>query len=114
MSEYTIYQMPGWHGEPENPIILETDDEHEARLWAGLRLDHRMPGASNRYPYYACDKNGREVERLDAYRCADCGEMIPWGDDGPVGMMGGEVLECPQSVETHLVSWVCEKCAYAD
>jgi len=108
--KYTIYQAPGWHGEADDPIIDETDDEREAAMRAGCRIDIHMPGASNRYDAYALDEDGEEVERIESFRCDNCGEIVEWGD-GPIGAKDGRILECPGGVEKHLVTWLCATCA---
>lgn len=108
--KYTIYRAPGWHGEPEDPVIGTTNDEREAAMTAGCRADLGMPGNCNPHDCYATDEDGKKVDRIESYRCGDCDELIEWGD-GPTGMMGGEILECAGAVESHLVTWVCEGCA---
>ena len=108
---YQVYSAPGWHGKPEDPIIMETDDEHEAAMRAGERRDIKMPGGSNRYDAYAVDaETGDEVERVESYRCDVCEELTEWGD-GPIGMRNGRVLDCPGAIEKHLVTWACPSCA---
>ncbi len=109
---YTLYRAPGWHSEPEDPEICQVETEEEAALLAGERIDIHMPGGSNRYDSYALDEDGNRVDRIMSYRCDECDEVIPWGDDGPVGLDdAGEILECPGGREKHTVTWVCEHCA---
>jgi hypothetical protein len=108
--KYTIYRAPGWHGEAFDPVVCTTEEKSEAMLIAGCRADIGMPGDCNKFSAYATDADGQDVGRIESYRCADCGELVEWGD-GPTGMMDGEVLDSPGSVEKHLVSWVCEECA---
>lgn len=111
MATYTIYKAPGWHGEPCDPVLTQTDDEREAAMLAGERVDIRMPGGSNPHNCYAVDADGELVEPIESYRCDECGELVEWGSDGPTGTLDGEVLECPEAHESHLVTWVCETCA---
>jgi len=108
--KYTIYKAPGWHGESDDPIIGTTDDERDAAMRAGCRIDIEMPGASNKYDAYATDEDGNEVDRIESFRCSICGELVEWGD-GPMGAHNGRLLDCPQSVEKHLVTWMCASCA---
>ena len=58
---YTIYRAAGWHGEPNDPMIAEVEDEREAAMLAGERVDIHMPGASNQYDKYAVDDSGDEI-----------------------------------------------------
>lgn len=108
---YTIYRAAGWHGEPEAPIIGETDDKREAALRAGCRADLGMPGGSNPYDAYAEDEDGNEVDKIMSFCCDECGEIVEWGEYGPTGTMKGKILECPEAMESHLVTWICEDCA---
>lgn len=108
---YTIRNAAGWHNQISAAIITTTDSEDEAALRAGCRADIRMPGGSGKYDAYATDEDGDEIERIESFLCADCGEIVAWGENGPTGTMGGEIMECPGSVESHRVSWVCGKCA---
>jgi hypothetical protein len=78
---------------------------------AGCRVDIGMPGGCNKYNAYAVAENGNQVERIESYCCDDCERLIEWGADGPIGTMDDEILECAESVEKHLVTWVCEECA---
>jgi len=110
MAKFTMYRAPGWHGEPDDPIIGETDDRQHAAMRAGLRVDLGMPGDSNKYDAYATDEDGTEVDRIESFQCDECGEIVEWGN-GPIGTMDGRILGCPQAVEKHLVTWVCEECA---
>ena len=110
---YTIKRRSGWHGQPTDPTIETTPDVEHAALRAGCRIDIHMPGGSNPYDAYAVDEDGEEVEPIDSFCCDECGELIPWGEYGPTGTMGGKVLECPQGVESHLVTWMCDDCAAA-
>jgi hypothetical protein len=111
-AQYQIYRAPGWHGEPDDPLIAETDDEREAALRAGCRIDIGMPGASNKYDAYAIDsETGEEVERIESFWCDVCEELVAWGDYGPQGGNGGRILECPQAAEKHTVTWMCDDCA---
>ena len=110
MAEYQVKSLPGWHCEPEDPEIYETDDAREAAMQAGCRMDLVMPGNSNRYNAYAVDSHGCEVERIDSFCCDECADLTEW-NDGPTGTMDGEVLECPEVVEKHLVMWICDECA---
>ena len=111
MAQYTVHQAAGWHNESTDPVIMQTDDEQEAKLRAGCRADISMPGGCNRYDAYAVDDDGRDIGRIESFRCNECGEIVPWGETGPVGTMGGKILDCPGSVEKHLVSWLCDDCA---
>ena len=113
MMTYTIYRAPGWHGEPTDPVIDTTEDERTAAMRAGCRVDIRMPGQSNRYDAYATDEDGNQVERIESFACDECGEIVEWGESGPVGTQDGRILECPGGVEKHLVTWLCEDCAEA-
>lgn len=108
---YTVYRAAGWHGEPDDPVVLETDDEKEAAMLAGCRVDIGMPGSCNPYDAYATDEDGDEVDRIESFCCDECGELTEWGEYGPTGTMDGEVLECAGGVEKHLVTWVCDECA---
>ena len=108
---YTIYQTPGWHSEPTDPVIASIDDEHEAALRAGERVDIHMPGNCNAHDCYALDEDGDCVEPVESFRCDKCEELVEWGDSGPIGTMEGKVLECPDAMETHLVTWLCKDCA---
>jgi len=109
---YAIYQAPGWHGQPDDPVICTTDDETRAAMRAGCRADIGMPGDCNHYDCYAVDtETGEQVEPIESYCCDDCGELNEWGGDGPIGTMDGEILSYPDSAEKHLVHWVCEDCA---
>ena len=110
MGMYTIYKAAGWHGEPSDPVIGTTDDENEAAMRAGCRADIGMPGNCNKYDAYATDDAGGELDRIESFRCDSCEKIIVWGD-GPTGAMDGEILECPESVEKHLVCWLCDDCA---
>lgn len=107
---YKIYQSPGWHGEPSDPVIHETDDEREASLMAGRRVDIKMPGGSNRHDCYALDSDGDTVAPTESFACDGCGELHEWGDDGPQGAMDGRILECAEAAEKHLVTWLCCEC----
>jgi len=109
--KYIVRKAPGWHGEPHDPVILETDDEEEAAMRAGCRVDIKMPGDSNPYDAYALDEEDEWVERIESFSCGKCGELTPWGEYGPTGTMDGRVLECAGAVEKHLVTWVCDGCA---
>ena len=109
--EYTVHQAPGWHGAPSDPVIMTTDDIHAAALRAGCRVDITMAGTSSKYDAYAVDEDGEKVDRIESFCCDSCEELVEWGEDGPIGTMGGEILECPQTAKNHLVSWVCEDCA---
>lgn len=108
---YTIYRAPGWHGKPHDPVVATTDDRRRAAMLAGERIDIHMPGGSNRYDCYALDEHGREVARIESYRCDQCNELVEWGDDGPAGGAAeGRVLECPEGYPSHLVTWLCDDC----
>lgn len=108
---YKIYQSPGWHSQPDDPEIGSTDDEREAAMLAGERIDIHMPGNSNKYDSYAIDaETGERLTPLDSYRCDMCDSLYEWGA-GPIGTMDGEILECARAVEKHRVTWVCEACA---
>ena len=110
---YTVYRAPGWHGEPTDPIIYRTNDETEARLRAGCRVDIKMSGRCDRYDAYAVDdETGERVEPIPSFRCDHCGVLIRWGNygPGPTGVYEGRVLECARSMEKHLVDWVCDDC----
>lgn len=111
MSEYTVYKAAGWHGEPIDPVILRTDDEREARMRAGCRIDIHMPGFCNRYDAYATDEDGDRVEPIESFQCEECGGIEEWGEDGPIGTKDGRWLECVGSREKHTVTWVCQSCA---
>lgn len=108
---YTIYRAPGWHNEPTDPVIGVTDDEHEAAMMAGERCDIKMPGSCNAHDCYALNENSERVEPIESFRCDNCGELVEWPEYGPIGAMGGRILECPDAVEKHLVTWLCESCA---
>lgn len=108
---YAVKLAPGWHGEPCDPVVRRTRDERKARLMAGQRVDIKMPGACNRYRYYAVDeKTGEELDRIESFKCDACGRLVEWGD-GPIGTSDGRILECPQATPKHLVDWLCESCA---
>ena len=108
---YTIYRAPGWHGEPSDPVIGRTDDEREAAMRAGCRVDIKMPGQCNRYDAYAVDDDtGERLEAIPSFRCDHCGELIRWGNYGPTGVYEGRVLECAGGMDKHLVDWVCDDC----
>ena len=108
---YTVFRAPGWHGEPSDPIILETDDEREAAMRAGLNVSLGMPGDCNTHDAYAQDGDGNPVEPIMSFCCDKCGELTEWGESGPTGTMDGRVLECAGAMESHLVTWVCDECA---
>lgn len=111
---YRVYRAPGWHGRPTDPLIHETDDEREAAMMAGCRVDLGMPGQSNRYSAYAVDPDGEPVDRIESYECDECGRLHEWGDHGPIGVHGGIILGPPPvPVESHLVTWCCPDCADA-
>lgn len=107
---YHVKRAAGWHNEVVDPTIMTTDDRTEAAMRAGCRIDIRMAGHSGRYDAYAVDDDGHEIERIESFRCAVCGKVVEWGEDGPTGIKDGRVLECPDAAETHLVSWVCDDC----
>ena len=107
---YTVHRAPGWHGDPGDPVIMTTDDEREAALRAGCRVDLGMPGASNKYDAYAVGEDGEEVDRIESFCCDGCEKLVEWGWGGPIGAMDGKVLECAAAVEKHLVCWLCEDC----
>lgn len=109
--KYEVREAPGWHNKVNDPVIFTTEDEAEASMWAGMRIDLIMPGNCNSYCHYAVDEDGNEVERIESFRCDECGELVEWGEHGPVGTKDGEILECPRAMEKHLVTWVCEDCA---
>ena len=109
--KYTIYKAPGWHGDPTDPIIRETDDEREAAMRAGCRIDIKMPGGSNKYDAYATDEDGNELPRIESFCCDSCGKIVEWGEGGPSGAYNGRLLDSPGSVEKHLVTWLCDGCA---
>jgi hypothetical protein len=109
---YNVYKAAGWHGDPTDPVILETDDEHEAAMRAGCRADIGMPGSCNPYDSYATDaETGDLVEPIESFCCDSCGEIVEWGEYGPNGAIDGRLLECPQAAEKHLVCWICDSCA---
>ena len=111
---YQVYQAAGWHGEPSDPLLMETDDERRAAMLAGERVDIKMPGGSNRYPAYAVNaETGERLERIESYICDRCGELTEWGD-GPQGIYNGRIHGCPASLPKHLVTWVCDDCALGD
>ncbi len=109
--EYTVRKAPGWHGEPCDPVVCTTEDEREAAMLAGCRVDIHMPGNCNSNDCYAEDEDGHRIDPIESFRCDDCGELCEWGDSGPWGTMDGKILECPGGVEKHLVTWVCDDCA---
>lgn len=109
---YEIYKAPGWHSELDDPVIATTDDARDAAMRAGCRADLRMPGGSNCYDAYTIDTtDGSEVERIESFRCDHCHELIEWAKEGPYGALEGQLLDCPEAVEKHLVTWLCEECA---
>lgn len=109
---YTIYKAAGWHSEPDDPEIMRTDDEETAALRAGCRIDISIPGGSHKYDAYAVDNDtGEVIDRIESYQCDECGEIVAWDDDGPTGTYNGEILECAESMESYLVTWVCPACA---
>ncbi len=108
---YRVFQAPGWHGEPNDPCIMETEDRQAAAMRAGERADIGMPGHCNPYDAYAQDEDGNDLDLIESFRCEACEELIEWGEYGPTGTMGGKVLECAESVEKHLVTWLCTDCA---
>lgn len=110
MARYQIYRAPGWHGQPTDPVIEETDDALAAAMRAGCRVDIGMPGQCNRHDAYAIDTaTGERVEPIESYCCDACGDLIEWGD-GPIGAMNGQILGCPEAAEKHLL---CHDCAEA-
>jgi hypothetical protein len=90
-----------------------TDEEREAAMRAGCRIDIRMPGGSNKYDAYALDENGDEVDRIESFVCDECEDLVEWGECGPIGAKDGRILECAGAVEKHLVTWLCSECADA-
>lgn len=112
LGRYEIYLAPGWHGQPEDPIVGATDDRETAALIAGENLAIKIPGDSAAHRYYAADSStGERLEPLESFRCDVCGDLFPWGEHGPIGTKDGRVLECPGGVEHHLITWCCESCA---
>jgi len=107
---YRVLQAPGWHGDPDDPLLMETEDEREAAMRAGCRADINMPGQCNQHDAYAVDEDGNEVDRIESFRCGECGEIIEWGDNGPQAGVDGELID-GGSVEKHLVTWLCDSCA---
>lgn len=114
---YTIYRAAGWHGEPTDPVIGETDDRREAAMRAGCRVDLSIPGECNRYDAYVVDEHGERVEPVESYQCDCCEALCGWcgngSSDGPIGTRDGVVLECPAAWPSHLVTWMCPTCADA-
>lgn len=107
---YFIHKAPGWHNEPEDPVIETTEDETYAAMRAGRRIDIHIPGGSNRYDAYAVDGDGGPVKPIESFCCEHCSELHAWGEYGPVGTSEGKTLECPEAMDRHLVEWICEGC----
>lgn len=111
MATYRIFKAPGWHREPADPMTHETDDEREAAMMAGERVDIHMPGNCSSHDCYAEDEDGETVTPIESFRCDVCDELFEWGECGPQGGYGGSLLECPEGMEKHLVTWMCDACA---
>ena len=111
MTTYTVYRAPGWHSEPDDPVIMETLEKEDAAMRAGCRVDIHMPGGCNPHDAYALDDDGELIDPIESFQCEECGELCEWGKYGPVGTMRGEVLECAGAMESHLVTWLCRECA---
>jgi len=109
--KYQVYQVAGWHGEPDDPLLHETDDEQEASLMAGERMDIHLPGDSNKFAKYATDSDGEVLDRIESFTCGECSKLFPWGQHGPTGIVDGRIQERGDATPDHLVVWVCDDCS---